>query len=267
MRKVLIGGILFLLSTVFIYAVSEPEIERLDANDKYKVIHVHGRILFKKSGADMKRGDIYVPGTLLEFITNESRAAIINKNKGRFVLTGNRRGKVKVLPAANNISSRSGALINIIDLKNHFEGRYVILDKLDVQVGKENFPMNEKQFFYLTYEHNGEEIAKKLPFEEDHIILDKNEIFKIDGEPIPVTEKEMTLYYREDGNGTKISSFIPVFPNMVDLKAEVSLILEIIDSEPIDKKQDEVAGHIAEFYGKPQVTQLNDWLEDEFGLK
>ena len=99
------------------------------------------------------------------------------------------------------------------------------------------------------------------------MILDREEIFKIDGEPIDVEEKKMTLYYRNDGKGTKINTFTPIFPNMLDLKEEVSLILEMFDTESVDKKINEVTAHLIEFYGKPQSDNLNAWLEAEFELK
>lgn len=267
MKKVLIGAILIIATLTFTFSVNSEQKSTMDMTDQYKVINVQGRILFKKSGDDMKRGDTYVAGTLLEFTSNQSRAAIINKISGRFVLTGNSKGKVKVLPAANNISSRSGALLNVVDVKKHFAERYLVLDKSEIQIGSQAFPMDKDHFFYLTYEHKGEEIAKKLSFDEDKLILDKEEIFKIDGESIEVEEKKMTLYYRNDGKGTKINTFTPIFPNMLDLKEEVSLILEMFDNESVDKKINEITAHLIEFYGKPQSDNLNAWLEAEFELK
>jgi hypothetical protein len=267
MKKIAIVGILFLLTLVFTFSVSSEESKKLDGNDRFKVIHVNGRILFKKSGTDMKRGDYYVAGTLLDFASNKARAAIIHKLKGRFVLTGSSKGKVKVLPAANNISSRGGALLNILDLKKFFEGRRLFLGHSKVQVGKDAFPMNNEKFFYLTFDHNGEEVAKRLSFDGDIVFFDKEEIFKIDGKAINYEEKEMTLYYRDNGKGKKINTFVPVFPNLVDLKEEVSVILEELDSETVGKKKDEVAAHINEFHGQVQLIELNDWLANEFDLK
>src|SRR5687768_7069362 len=167
------------------------------SSNEYNVLTVQGRIIFETSGKDMQRGDLYVTGTPLNFTTTSSRAAIINDVNGRFVLSSSK-GKLRVLPAANNVSSRGGAILNVVDLKNHFAGRYLVIDKSMVQVGSESFPMNDSSFFYLTYNHNGESIPKKLAYEGDKLIFDAAEIFKIDGQPIEVTEKEMTLYYKGD---------------------------------------------------------------------
>lgn len=267
MKKVLIGGFLMAIAVVTAFATSSEKSEKKDVSERYKVIHVKGKIIFKKTGTDMKRGDYYIAGTLLDFRTKDSRAAVIHKDKGRYVLSGSSKGQVKVLPAANNISSRGGALINIIDLKNYFDGRICILDETKFQIGKESFPMNNSKFFYLSFEHNNEKINKRLSFENDFLTLSKKEIFKVDGEPIPVEEKEMTLYYKEDGKSKKISKFTPIFPEMVDLKDEISVLLNEIENESVGKKQDEVAAHLNEFYGKIGAMDVNMWLADEFGIK
>ena len=240
---------------------------RLAESDKFNVITVQGKILFKTSGEEMKRGDIYISGTRLDFISNSSRAAIVNKSKGRFVLTGSSKGKIKVLPAVNNMSSRSGALLNVVDLKKHFSDRYLILKRSEVQVGSSVFPMDKDNFFYLTYTHNGEEIAKKLKHEGDFLILDKYEIYKIDGKEIPYEEKEMTLYYRQDGKGSKINTFTPVFADVDVLKEEVGLLIETLDDMPNDQKIKEITSYLVDFYGTPYKNNLSSWLKAEFELE
>lgn len=234
-------------------------------SNEYKVLTVQGRIIFEQTGEDMERGDLYVTGTPLNFITTSSRAAIVNEVNGRYVLSSSK-GKLKVLPAANNVSSRSGAILNVVDLKNHFTGRYLVLDVAKVPVGVEAFPMNENNFFYLTYEHNGEQIPKKLSHDGENLILDRNEIFKVDGNPIPVTEKEMTLYYKGDKT-YKINTFTPVFTDETILKEEVSILLDAIKSADTAKKTGEVTAYLNEFYGSPSKDNLAAWLKKEFNLE
>ena len=239
----------------------------LAETDKFNVINVQGKIIVANTGNEMKRGDIYVEGTRLNFTTSSSRAAIVNSSKGRFVLTGSSKGKVKVLPATNNISSRSGALLNIVDLKNHFSDRYLILKNSEVQIGKAAFPMGNQEFFYLTYEYNGEKIAKKLRNEDDFLILNKEEIYKIDGKAIPYEEKEMTLYYKKDGKGIKINTFTPVFANNENLVAEVNILLDSFSDASNEEKIKEVVSYLNEFYGNPHKENLKAWLKAEFNLE
>jgi len=238
----------------------------LTANE-YTVLTVQGRIIFQQTGKDMTRGDVYVTGTPLDFTDESSRAAIVNEVNGRYVLSASK-GKLKVLPAANNVSSRSGALLNIIDLKNHFTGRYLVLDVAKIPIDMESFPLSETAYFYLTYEHNGEVIPKRLSWEgvTNEIILDANEIYKIDGNSIPVTEKEMTLYYKSDKT-YKINTFTPVFADEPVLKEEVSILLKSLKEADNTKKISEVTAYLNDFYGNPSKENLAVWLKKEFGIE
>ena len=259
--------ILVIITTVlaaFSFRTKKHEVNLTD--NEYKVLTVQGRIIFENSGKDMERGDLYVTGTPLNFTTISSRAAIINDINGRYVISSNK-GKLNVLPAANNVMSRSNAaILNAVDLKNHFSGRYLVIKRGEVQISSENFPMNENEFFYLTYMHNGEEIAKKLRSEGDFLIIDAEEIFKIDGKSIEIEEKEMTLFYKSD-KSSKINTFTPVFPDAEILKQEVGILLETYQAESNSKKINEITGFLNDFYGKPNKKSLSDWLKAEFELE
>ena len=267
MKNTIILSLITLLTFSLVSTLDFNDAKKLADSDKFNVINVQGKIIFKTSGEEMKRGDIYVSGTRLDFLSSTSRAAIVNKYKGRFVLTGSSKGKLKVLPATNNMSSRSGALLNALDLKKHFSDRYLVLKRSEIQIGSAAFPMNNENFFYLTYNHEGEEIAKKLRHEGDFLILDKNEIFKIDGQAIPSSEKEMTLYYKQEDKGTKISTFIPVFADVEVLKEEVEIMLSSFEDKTNEEKIQEITSYLVEFYGTPYKSNLNAWLKAEFGLE
>lgn len=255
--------ILFLSSILFI-GLSLKADKKESKGISFTVINVQGSILYLKTGNKMERGDTYVTGTNLSFQTKESRAAVANSEEGRLILTGNEKGKIRILPATNNMSSRSGALLNIIDLKNHFDGRYFIIEKHKIEIAASEFPMNEENFFYLRFNYNDEDIAKRLAFDDNKLILDKSEIFKVDGNPIPVTETEMTLYYRKNGQGEKISKFTPIFPDIKTLREEVALMLEVFSFKDEAAKYNEIKAHINEFYGKPNDKNLKTWLNQEF---
>ena len=247
--------------------ISSEKSKELAAVDKYKVIKVDGRIIFEKTREDMKKGDIFLAGMALSFQSPQSRAAVISALSGRFVLSASEKGQTKILPAANNISSRAGALINMIDLQNHFSGKYLVIGELKLELGKEAFPMDDDNFFYLTYYHNDEQIRKKLSSDGEYLILNKDDIFKIDGNPIPVEEKEMVLYYRSDGQSKKVSTFTPLFPDKKDLKDEVEIILEEFADKDNAAKIKEVTAYLNEFYGHPEKDNLAEWMKDEFGIE
>ncbi|MCG8576335.1 MAG: hypothetical protein MI810_15715 [Flavobacteriales bacterium] len=259
--------LLAILTAAFMFSLmGGKEAVKLSATDKYKVIKVDGRIVFQKTSVEMKKGDIFLSGTPLRFTTPQSRAAVISSLKGRYVLSAAEKGQTNILPAANNISSRAGALLNMVDLRNHFTGRYLIVGTMELELGKEAFPMGAENFFYLVYNHNDEQIRKKLSYNGDYLILDKEEIYKIDGQAIPYEEKEMTLFYRKDGQSSKVGTFTPVFADTKELKEEVNIILEEYNEKDTNTKIKEISAYLGEFYGKPQKENLEAWLKIEYDL-
>lgn len=243
------------------------------ATSSYKVIRVNGKIVFVQTRSSMKQGDMYVAGTAIDFDTDQSRAAIINKLKGRCVLKPAKKGKAIVLPAANNINSRSGAIINKIDINNHFNDNYLVIGKMKIEISERSFPQNEKNFFYLAYEYKknatdkaGELIRKKLPYDGNKLILDRDEIFSVDNQPIPVQKTEMALYYMSGDSGERLAEFNPIFPDLDNLKAEVLILLSESDKVEKSAQIKEVTAYLNEFYGKPQKDNLTKWLESEFEL-
>src|SRR5690554_6186210 len=151
------------------------------AKDEYKVIKVIGEIIYKRSGNHMGTGDVFTTETPIQFITDNSRAAVISRLKGRFVLAPpSAEKKTNLVPAINTMSSRSGAIVNPLDFKKHFEGEYLILDEVAVPVSAEHFPQSAQKFFFLSYEYDGEEIMKKLPVTKDKLIINQDAIFTID---------------------------------------------------------------------------------------
>lgn len=239
--------------------------------DSYKVIRVNGKIVFSKSGNSMKTGDVFASSESLDFASTDSRAAVISKKRGRFVLTSKIAGnqKANLIPAMNNISSRAGALLNKIDLQNHFKGKYVVLGDQKLKIGDKAYPMTGSKFFYLQYEHNGEMIRKKLNHASgNHLLINSQDVFKVDGKQISIEEKSMELFYRnaESKKSESITVFTPVFPNLDELKVE----LEVIKSEYAEKNPKELKGeftaYINQFYGKPDSDNLTEFLRSKMGM-
>jgi hypothetical protein len=267
MKTLVLGSAAALAAVMLFSVMGNDETKKLASSDQYKVIKVDGQIVFQKTNVDMKLGDVFMPGTPLDFKTAQSRAAVISSLKGRFVLSSSEQGQTNILPAANNVSSRAGALINLIDLQNHFSGKYLVIGEMRLQLGKEAFPMDESNFFYLTYMHNNESIRKKLSFDGDYLILNKEEIFKVDGKAIAVEEKEMTMFYRQGDESKKIGTFTPVFPELGSLKTEVEIIMAEYGDKDAATQIKEITAYLNEFYGNPQKDNLGAWLKTEFSLQ
>ncbi len=246
----------------------------IDSNtvaDNYKVIKVDGKITYVKSGKDLLTGDLFASNEKLTFGTQESRAAVISSVNGRFVLTPDAKGgsASNLLPAMSNVATRSGALINALDLKNHFSENYLLLEEMELKINSEVYPMDKDNFFYLQYELNGESIPKKLNFHDDVLELTAKEIYTVDGKSLPIPEKtKMAIYYRNNSikKSTKISEFFLISPNSENLKLELGVILDELKAKDSETKTNEITAYLYEFYGKPQKENLKDWLSKNMSL-
>ncbi|MCB8994623.1 MAG: hypothetical protein H6538_03335 [Bacteroidales bacterium] len=260
-----------LVVTIVVLFMSIPG---LHAQDKFTVIKVTGNIVIKRTGSPLDIGTAFNQDENLSFNNSASRAAVINPQRGRYLLTADnaadfRSSKSEFLPPANKISSRGiGLILSVNDLKNYFEGSFVILDEIKIKLDPQIFPMNEKKYFYIRYNYKNETINKKLGFSNDTLIISRNELFTIDGKQIPNPEiSEMKLMYMEEGLNyvsTPICSFTPVFPDEQELKKEVGIILKQTSSRTFKDKLNEVSAFITEFYGKPDLDNLKNWLSSNF---
>ncbi len=242
-------------------------------DDNYKVIKVNGSIQVKKTGKALQQGDIFKASTTLQFNSPESKATVINGEKGRFVIT-NQSGTSKgnnLIPAINNIASRGGAILTIIDLQNLFTGNVCVIQSTKVKIAAADYKMNTNQFFYIEYVYKGEKISKMLSYQSDSLLIDKAELYKVDGKSITAPDSpEVNLYYMMDkGKSLRqtIGTFNLVFPNEKELKDEVKIILAELKTKNTAQKTDEVLSYINEFYGKPDKDNVKPWLVKNFGLK
>ncbi|MBI5218299.1 MAG: hypothetical protein HY958_05155 [Bacteroidia bacterium] len=245
------------------------------AQDNYTVIKANGKIVIVESNKALVTGVSFNDNNKLDFETSDARAAVMSPGKGRFVLMQNKSGiayaKANLTPSMSNISSRGGILSNKIDMENHFSGKYVILNKIGLKINSNAFPMDEEHFFYIQYEYKGEKINKKLPYKNDTLIIDRAELFTIDGWPIPNPNiPDMDILYmnkKDGGKSIKINSFNPVFPNLEDLKKEIEIILESSKKLSSEEKIQTVLSYINEMYGKPDKDNVAQWLKKNNLLK
>jgi hypothetical protein len=270
MKKVVFSlAFTFFIFLTFIYS--------LFAQDKFTVIKVNGSIIIQSTGSALNIGTAFGQNEDLLFKSTDSRAAVINPKRGRYLLTSDnvsefRNSKSNFLPSSGKVSARGGEMIlNINDLKNYFDGNYVIFDKIKIKINPEAFPMNDKKYFYIRYLYKNETINKKLAFSSDTLIITKNELLTIDGKQIPNPEiSEMKLMYMEEGEkyvSTPICAFVPVFPNLEQLKQEVKIILDQMKDKTYNEKLCEISSYISDFYGKPEENNLKEWLKDNLNLK
>ena len=245
----------------------------LSAQSNFKVIKVNGSILYVSSGSSMAQGDVFAETEDLDFATPNSRAAVINPEKGRFILTDGSEGQVakaksNFLPAMSNISTRGGALNSLNDIQNQFSGSVAIMYKASWFINPYQFPMNENTFFYIQFLYNSERINKKLLFKENNLVFDRENILKVDEKPIKAadTPNAILYYYGKDG-AQYISAFELVFPDLAELAGEAGIILEESGEAPYNKMVNDLSGYIFEFYGKPDKQDVMQFMAKDLEMK
>ena len=239
----------------------------------YKVIKVNGSIVYVSSGDAMSQGDVFPENEHLSFRTPASRAAVINPEKGRFILQPDNpedlaNAHTRFLPGMNNISTRSGAFNNVGDLRSRFTDSLILLDQMALTVNPYEFPMDADHFFFLTYAYQGETINKRLGSDGKKLIIDRDSLLMVDGTPIPGPDQPtMTLAYYTPESVKMISAFSMFFPDPGSLVREVSIILESLKEEPYATKVGQVSGYLREFYGKPDKSDVMHYLDNKFGIR
>lgn len=232
---------------------------------KYYVIKVQGEIIKAidnqplKSGLTIKENDDFI------FKSNLSRAAVINPEKGQFVLTppdknASASNKAHFMPPMQNISSRAGgSILNLVDFQNHFKDNYLIICKVKVCIDSNNFPMDNNKFFYINYQFNNESINKKLMSMKDTLIISKKDIFTIDGQPQNNPENIVfKLYYMNGEEANLMSEFMTILPDEEKLAEELSNIKQLFNDET--EFENQALNFVNEFYGSPQEDDFKEFI-------
>jgi hypothetical protein len=242
------------------------------SQNDFRVIKVNGTILLKEKGISLETGTVFTDKEDLVFRTEDATAAVINSRKGRLILSSSNHdlsdARSNSLPSMYNISSRGGNVLNNNNLSDLFSGKCVILNRLAIEVDEKSFPMDNSHFFFLRYVYKGEEINKKLAFSGDSLIIDKNTLFTIDGNPIPSADNTLIkLFYRKGTESVFISQFDLIFPDMKQLSREIQIILDEIKDKTYKMKFGEIDSYINELYGKVYMENLAGWLKNNFGVE
>lgn len=219
------------------------------AQYNFTVIKVSGNIVIERTGSSLGIGTSFAQNENLLFKIPESRAAVINPQRGRFLLTsGNltefRNSKSNFLPSAGKISMRAvGTSPEVNNLKDQFEGNYVIFNEIKIKIDTTVYPLTNKKYFYITYDYKNRTINKKLAFNKDTLLIRKNELLTVDGKEITDPQiNQMKLVYLETGEtyvSAPVCSFTPVFPDFKILSQEIKIIIGQMEMKTYNEKLNE----------------------------
>lgn len=245
------------------------------SQDLFKVINVNGEIFANKANANLESGIEVASDDEFDFIAPNSRAAMINSELGRVILTEQNSedafARAAFAPAMTSISTRGTAVASTAELQHLFTGNMIIIDRLELKINSQYYPMDDKNFFYINYIYENEPVNKRLSFKNDIMIVDKAELFSIDGNPIDHSGVEnLKLFYYVKQNipeSTLIAEFDMGFVDGEQIKPEVQIIVQELNEKPFDVIITEVHEYLKAFYGVAVRTNLESWLDSEFNVK
>jgi hypothetical protein len=251
-------------------------VHRSSAQDLFTVIKVSGNIVIQRTGSTLGIGTSFPQDENLVFKAPESRAAVINPQRGRFLLTADnqsefRSSKSVFLPSAGKISTRTLNLNSKGNLKDELQGSFVILNEMKMIVDTALYPLSDKKYLYISYDFNNRTINKKLSFNKDTLIIKRNELLTIGGNEIVDPKIDhMNLIYLIEGTpyvSKQVCSFNPVFPDSKTISQEIGIIIDKLNNSSYNEKLAEISSFFEDFYGKVDYNSLRNWLDKYLGLR
>jgi hypothetical protein len=240
----------------------------------YNPIKMKGTITFATSGKHINKGQKFKATDALKFSSTKDFIFVINENEETFLLTPDaslRKYKVKSLTISG--STRPGYILTDMQLRQFlYENDSLLLlnGQFRLILGKEAFPMDETHFFYLQYLWKGDTINKKLTHQGDTLILNAEEIYKIDDkqiDPKDVSDTCFLYYYKEDSQESTAypALSVPIYIVLTsneELQEEVKVLLGTLGNISIHDMLVKVDNYLSKFYGRVgSLWELEEWLK------
>jgi hypothetical protein len=244
----------------------------------FQVIKVAGLITNCTSGDTLRMEDKIKATDSLCFVNTKEKyavAALIDlKTKGRFLIKAGKTEAGVQPELVKNVlkrsdtrtGSRRGKINTILDLQTFFgNAEFLIMGgQLRLELNPESLPMDQKNFFYASYQYRGEKINKKLSYEGNELLLSAEELYKVDDEPIDaLATTNFQLYYFPTATKKPvlITGFSPLFLSDELAGKELDVIYHTMVGTAPQLIQEELTAYLVEIYGKADAENVGAWLK------
>ena len=240
------------------------------------VCHIDGHVAY--NGLPVRVGSEipYTDDLELDFSTGQDIVVVVSPEKGRYVISARNSmvvgGIVKVRVRENFVpcpmlrdGERMSAETDIHDLLR--DGRFSILDSVSLPLNAAYVDDHANQYFLLSYQYNGRQLAKKIAISPSHPYLTLSaDLFRSYDEQIdPAHAQQIELYFHdadkdlsEKITDLKITSLLSE-STIEELRVLVSGIRAYTNNDEALTFQ-EVKSHIEEFYGQISNVTLQNYL-------
>lgn len=237
----------------------------------YTVIHVIGEIIDIESNKPLVRGTKLQENSKLQFKNQDSRAAVLSSDRGRFILQPNTMEGEEddlsyllatvIRPVRGKMSSRSGVALSSFNFTSEFTKPTAwISDTIIYNAPEDLFPLGDKGLFFVRYRYNGEEVNKKLLSEGQNFYFVKSTFFSVDDQPVsPDSISDMQLYYfdTQDKASRQLSD---LSLNSVETE-ELKGIYESMKSENKEVSMEEFYYLVKDLFGECNREELAQIIE------
>ena len=214
---------------------------------------IKGTIVLESSGNQLSVNDQVCTGDNIIFKSSDAVAIVHSSSKGRYTIKPgkNRSNELEGIIKESVASALSKSKANLetraeVNLKNEFGDAYCVIGKSLVGIDQEDYPVDAAKYFVVRFTYQGKEYENILTFTDGAIILDKNAVYAIDGNPVDqYAVNEVWLFYRDEKAKQlkHIAKFRLRFLETSDLKPEAENFIKNMKSAGKD------AGEIkSEFY-------------------
>lgn len=257
----------------------------LMGQEVYHVLNVKGSIKRKKDGKMLVAGDQINGQDEVIFTTPDAIAAVVSNLKGRFVLKapGNSKpgpdgfitafAQQYLTPSHNSLSSRSGALITLIDFQNTFvKNPFLVLgNSTQIEVSSGMFRLDKDHDFFVRYTWEGDAINKLLPKNGVRFTLSRDSIYRVDGksiDPKDVNDMELCFYNHSSERTTVIGKMNITFATDAMIFTGVQTLVKVCKQNHMERTEiiTEIGRYLTENYGTPTDENLETWVSKRFEL-
>ncbi len=256
----------------------------LQAQDSFIVTRINGKVTNNKTGTLLKAGDVLQPSDRVTFDSFDSYVISIGQNMGRYMI------KLHEPPAPETIQQLTAMVKDVAvptkrrslmaeryrpdetvvnDLRSYFgnDKFTVIGDIVSVPVNNQAYPIDDNRFIVFYYRVNNNPVSKKIGYEENSLIIEKDKLLSTNAGVITQNEIPSVgvyLYEKNTRTSEEITKFNLAFVDRETLTNEFLTIIPILQKQRMAK--DDIKKYLIEyfydFYGSTDSRSIKAFVDD-----
>lgn len=226
---------------------------------EFSIIKVKGEVSYNKSGAKVKVQDKVEESTKLDFNVENDYAIGFNSELGsRYFRNKGGNSETNYLPTLA-FATRGAQEHNEVTLKEYFKDSLLLTNELTFMLGA-NMDVDT---FFIKYNYKNQAINKLLSKTDNKVIIERNELFKVDGKPIEDPYAiNVSLFYLKNKKAKLVNSFKFICPNLNELSKEVLGMEQLCNEMEPAKKDDFLLQYLNAEYGRIDADIMKNWLQN-----